>query len=344
MRRLICALALSAVAFPAFAQQEPPYRDDRSSPSALVESLYNAIARREYVRAWSYFAEPPAETLDAYAAGFEDTKTVEVTTGTPHEEGAAGSVYYELPVALSAEDDTGAYQTFAGCYTIRLSQPANQDVPFRPMAIEAGTLSPTDTPYADALPTACGDQPLPPNDSVRAKADAIFEAAFGDTCDRDVFLGAPEGDPQEFELTFRPDWAAETDPEERFRLFRYFCSRGAYNEIHIHLMAGFEDEVEIVSFATPATDIRYVGDDTDGELNSMEVIGMTARSRLVNSQFNPETREMHAHSLWRGLGDASDTGVWVFRNGTFDLVRYELDPTYDGEINPQLLYDTQETP
>jgi hypothetical protein len=344
MRLLLTAIAVPAFALSALAQEEPTYRDDRSSPAALVESLYNAISRREYARAWSYFAEPPAETLEDYAAGFENTRSVAVRTGAPNEEGAAGSLYFELPVAISALDDGADYQTFAGCYTIRLAQPANQDVPFRPMAIEAGSLSPTSTPFEEAIPTACEGRPVPPHDAVRARAIEIFEAAYGDYCMRDMFPDAEEEDPQEFELSFRPDWRDEADPEERFRLFRFFCSRGAYNQTHIHLMAGYDNEIEIVNFAVPVVDIRYVDDNSDGELESMEVIGMKARSQLVNSEFDPETREMRAHGYWRGLGDASDSGVWIFRNGTFYLVRFEYDPTYDGEINPQVVYDLTEAP
>ncbi len=344
MYRSIALLLVLLAPLSARAQTVPDYLDDRSTPGRLVESLYNAISRKEFARAWGYFATPPAASVEAYAAGFEDTAGVEVTVGTPHEEGAAGSVYYELPVALSAERPDGTYRTFAGCYTVRLVQPANQEPPFRPMAIERGSLSPTETPYEEALPTRCGDVDLPAHDAARAKADAVFEAAYGDTCLRHVVLADDEADPQEYELTFRPSWAGEDGEDETFRLFRYFCTRGAYNETHIHLMAGYDGEVEIVSFAVPEADIRYVDDDSDGDLESMELIGFSARAQLVNSAFDPETRELTANGRWRGLGDASDSGLWIFRDGTFDLVRFEIDPTYDGEINPVAIFDVNEAP
>ena len=55
---------------PAIAQQQQkPYIDDRSSPQALVQSLYNAINRKEFARAYSYFSVPPQPSLNEYAKG-----------------------------------------------------------------------------------------------------------------------------------------------------------------------------------------------------------------------------------------------------------------------------------
>jgi hypothetical protein len=342
-RSMVIGLAAALLASPALAQSEPDYRDDRSSPAALVGSLYNAIARKEYARAWSYFAEPPADSLEAYAAGYADTASVEIRTGTAFEEGAAGSLYYLLPVAISAERPDGSYAQFAGCYTIRLLQPAVQDAPFRPMAIEGADLEATDLPFEEALPTQCGEQQLPANDAVRARADEVFAAAYDQYCMRDAFMVDAAAEPDEFSITFRPSWSGEDGSDETFRLFRYFCSRGAYNEAHVYLMAGYDGEVEFVSFAVPDMDIRYVGDG-DTEIESMELLGYGTRIRMTNSEFDPDTRELMANAKWRGLGDASESGLWVFRDGGFQLVRYEIDPTYDGEINPQTVVEVGETP
>ncbi len=341
--RVATGLIAMLMASPAFAQVVPEYRDDRSSASALVGSLYNAIARKEFARAWSYFAEPPADSLEAYAAGYADTTSVEIRTGAPLEEGAAGSLYYLLPVAISAERRDGSYAQFAGCYTVRLLQPANQDTPFRPMAIESADLEATDLPFEEALPTQCGEQQLPANDAVRARADEVFAAAYDQYCMRDAFMVDAAAEPDEFSITFRPSWSGEDGSDDTFRLFRYLCSRGAYNEAHVYLMAGYDGEVEIVSFAVPNMDIRYAGDG-DTELESLDLQGYGTRIRMTNSDYDPETRELSASGRWRGLGDASDTGLWVFRDGGFQLVRFEIDPTYDGEINPQTVFDVSETP
>ena len=92
----LCVLALASLPAPAPAQaaDASPYLDDRSTPESLVRSLYNAINRQEYARAYTYFDPPPAADFDAYVAGFENTERVDLALGEPFEEGAAGSTFW----------------------------------------------------------------------------------------------------------------------------------------------------------------------------------------------------------------------------------------------------------
>lgn len=125
----------------AAAAEPPAYRDDRSTPEAVVGSLYNAIERQEYLRAWSYFREEVAKPFDAFAAGYADTRHVRLKLGTATGEGAAGSTYYRLPAVVEAETASGT-RVFAGCYELRLVQPAAQgEPPFRPMGISGARLA-----------------------------------------------------------------------------------------------------------------------------------------------------------------------------------------------------------
>lgn len=140
------------------------YVDDRSSATATITSFYNAIARGELTRAWSYYQHEetdPAEIsakFDEFAKGYADTKTVTVLTGEETSEGAAGSLYYKLPVAIDAVNAAGEHTQFAGCYTLKLVQPANQAVPpFRPLHIEEGHLEPAKGELSAILPLNCPD-------------------------------------------------------------------------------------------------------------------------------------------------------------------------------------------
>ena len=156
--RAAAVFALVAL-FPSHAlAAETPYRDDRSSAVAVVRSLYNAITRHEYARAWSYFGEvKPASSFDAFVAGYEGTEHVEVRTGTVTSEGAAGSIYFEVPVAIRATAADGGETVYAGCYTLRQVNPQIQEPPFNPIHIEKGTLEPSAADFADALPQDCGE-------------------------------------------------------------------------------------------------------------------------------------------------------------------------------------------
>lgn len=155
MRSLPTAALLAlTLAAPALAQQPPAYLDDRSDAASLMRSYYNAVNRQEYARAYGYFTEPPAD-YTAFAAGYADTASVELLLGEAVSEGAAGSVYTALPMAIRATDTAGETSVFAGCATIRQLQAAIQDPPFRPIQIDTAHLSATDAAFEDAVPEVC---------------------------------------------------------------------------------------------------------------------------------------------------------------------------------------------
>lgn len=340
MRFVAATLALAACALSAgisFAQEEP-YLDDRSSPQALVKSLYNAINRKEYARAYGYFSNPPAPTLDEYAKGYADTEGVTLVIGTPGVEGAAGSTFYSLPVAISA---TGANeQVFAGCYTLRLANPQIQGDPYKPLSIEKGALAPVSGPIETALPTSCPDAPaLPAQNATLERAKAKFMASRLDSCQIE------EGnDPEVWDIEFHYTYDSQDEPARKFTLMRFYCARGAYNEVHVYYLADDTGELNELHFAQPELDIRYENDDHEGKVESVNVIGFTSADRLVNSEFDPDTKTISSWAKWRGVGDASSVGKWIFRNGTFTLVRFEVDASYDGEIEHQTVVDYDSGP
>jgi hypothetical protein len=141
LKPLIPAALLLGLAAPAFADQ-PAYLDDRSTPEAVIGSFYNAISRQEYARAWSYYEDGQGvPKFDAFVSGYQSTASAKVTFGQPAQEGAAGSTYWTLPVSLDAVDGKGKHNYFAGCYTLRLANPAIQaEPPFRPLHIVEGHL------------------------------------------------------------------------------------------------------------------------------------------------------------------------------------------------------------
>lgn len=146
-------LASLIVAGPAFAQSETPpdYKDDRSTAETVVQSLYNAIERKEYLRGWSYFRdEPDRPTFESFAKGYETTEHVRVKVGEAVSDGAAGSIYYAVPTVVEAVGKDGR-QVFRGCYELRLVQPAAQlEPPFQPLGIVKGTLEKTDASFDEA--------------------------------------------------------------------------------------------------------------------------------------------------------------------------------------------------
>jgi hypothetical protein len=146
--------ALLAALPAASAQAEARFMDDRSTPTALVASLYNALNRHEYLRGWSYFHDGAAAPYAAFRDGYQDTGSIDVNFGDPQSEGAAGTIYTRVPVAIRAHRLDGTQAYFSGCYTVAQVQPAVQDLPpYIPMLIREAHLTPARSLDIDA--SAC---------------------------------------------------------------------------------------------------------------------------------------------------------------------------------------------
>lgn len=174
------------------------------------------------------------------------------------------------------------------------------------------------------------------------RARAMFEATRAEGCDGSSTGDAPA--PDIHTIAFRPSGAAVESPLEEATLIRFFCGAGAYNETHAYFLQTGLEGLRRLSFAEPELQIRHEDDDAGKPVEEIRIIGFTAQTVLTNSEFVPDDYAILSHAKWRGAGDASSTGLWLFRDGDFSLVRYEVDPTYDGEINPQTVLDYYSAP
>ncbi len=134
--------------------------DNRSGPIETVSSLLNAINLKQYSRAYSYFDSPQSfpGAYNSYSAGYANTDTITAGFGPFTTEGAAGTLYYKVPMWMKVTTTSNTNQTFVGCYTLKLPQPANQTVPpFRPLSIVSGhfTQQNNSADVTSMLATAC---------------------------------------------------------------------------------------------------------------------------------------------------------------------------------------------
>jgi len=96
------------------------------SPAAardVVRRYYAAIDRRDYGTAyalWSGGGRASGQSAAAFANGFAKTARTRVSAGAPvNGEGAAGSLFIEVPVEVDATLDDGTRQRFAGRYVLK---------------------------------------------------------------------------------------------------------------------------------------------------------------------------------------------------------------------------------
>ena len=78
----------------------------------LLASYFNAVNIREYERAYRYWETPPGK-LEDFARGYADTVGVQLIVQPPTRiEGAAGSLYAEVPTVIIARHRDGSERSF----------------------------------------------------------------------------------------------------------------------------------------------------------------------------------------------------------------------------------------
>jgi hypothetical protein len=88
------------------------------TPEELMTAYYNAISRKEYDRAYSYWRENSdqrAANAQEFSYGFLSSK-VTAQFGSPTTNGAAGTIYAEVPVVIFETTFDGQNKAFCGKY------------------------------------------------------------------------------------------------------------------------------------------------------------------------------------------------------------------------------------
>ena len=338
MKLILAGMMLLAVSAPA-AAAEPDYLDDRSDAVQLIRSHYNAVNRREYARAFDYFAEAPAKSFAAYVKGYAETEFVDVLTGKVTAEGAAGSTFYVVPTAIRAKGPKG-FSYFSGCYAIKAVNGTIQDPPSRPLQIQSAKLKPsTEGDYTSySLPNcaqseeSAAEEGTPDAETLLAQATGRFVREMAGQCEKTAETLAGTNPPDVFQISYRQSYDGAEDPPRAFTLFAFACSMAAYNSGEVYY--GYEqvEGLRRLSFAAPDLDISYE-DQEQSKLKTMAVNGFRTDDTLVNSSYDPDSKTITFFAKWRGIGDASSNGEYAFRDGRFVLVNYDVDPTTDEKIN-----------
>src|SRR5258708_1770811 len=84
------------------------YVDDRSTPSQVIVSYFNAVNRREYARAYGYWRDPASSlgSFSSFAAGYSDTASVDLVFGQINGDQGMSQVHDVVPVILKVNSNT----------------------------------------------------------------------------------------------------------------------------------------------------------------------------------------------------------------------------------------------
>lgn len=120
---LLIALLITSNVSPARAGGIAPF-SRQDDPVYLIASYYNAIALRDYTRAYGYWNghAPNGATLQQFAQGFANVQIVQALARLPIiQNAAAGTIHAEVPVVIRASLNNGTWQTYAGCFHVTKS-------------------------------------------------------------------------------------------------------------------------------------------------------------------------------------------------------------------------------
>ena len=172
----------------------------------------------------------------------------------------------------------------------------------------------------------------------------LARAAHGANCDFEGESG-PDERYKFYELTYKSDGDAPDQAANKAILHEVFCFSGAYNISYIYLIALGDEAPRPLQFAVPAFRPIYENDDTEKAVLRIDIQGFTTADTLVNPTYDATTGIIISANRWRGIGDAGTNGTWRFLQGNFTLTHFDVDASYDGEINPTAIYDAApETP
>lgn len=202
----------------------------------------------------------------------------------------------------------------------------------------AGPALAQDGDYADFVPTTelyTGEEA-----PETALVQRLYTLAFTELCNAAIDGGYGGPVPEVFDFTWRSQYDETSAPERQYRLYQFNCYGGAYNLSSVFYGWSQSDGLRILSFAVPSIKVSYPADDTENARpEGITVLGFEARQMIANVTFDEASRTLGGGAYWRGLGDASDYGVWRFREGSFVLETYDVDASYNGEIDPDRLVD-----
>lgn len=168
---------------------------------------------------------------------------------------------------------------------------------------------------------------------------AIFQQAYAEACTFSDYDPPAEERVETFTFTYTEEWD-ETETPQTVTVYQYRCFLGAYNMASVFFI---DDEIEgfrPLSFAQPQLDIVYSDpDDVESPVESVGIGGYEAVQMLINAEVDEAAGTITSFSRWRGLSDASSSATYAFDGGRFVLRRYDVDASYDGEMNPSTLVD-----
>jgi len=165
---------------------------------------------------------------------------------------------------------------------------------------------------------------------------ALYRTLYENECSW-ALGGSPDMvEPEMFAFSYKDIYDTDDAPLREVRLYRIFCFAGAYNESHVYFTVENDLDIKPLAFVAPQFEVQYKTPDNDETVKAITITGYGTQTTIANSEVDAATGTISGVGYWRGLGDASSASTYALENGQYRLVRYTIDASYDGEVNPSL--------
>ena len=167
----------------------------------------------------------------------------------------------------------------------------------------------------------------------------VYSTPTGSDCDQDPDFWIANEPAKKIEIEYTTEWS--TDPQS-YTMFEVACYGGAYNFSYIYIEKNqyLPEGYRVLSFAQPVVDFemeQVYSTELEMEVDvikSWSLTGFSTTDVLVNSFFKENDTVLKTFYKGRGIGDAFEANTYTFKNGAWVITSSEVDPTFDGEINP----------
>ncbi|VAW21018.1 hypothetical protein MNBD_ALPHA11-1746 [hydrothermal vent metagenome] len=195
------------------------------------------------------------------------------------------------------------------------------------------------------LATSVSSPVFSASDALYTLVQKQFYSAYRNICSSiDVGKDGNLVKPEVFDLQFNYSYEEADAPKNNFTLYVFPCVAGPFNSGSV--LYGFEEGAEQINqlhFAEPEYDIDFT-DDTFEEVTDIRLRGFSSTNTLFNLSVDPENNTIYSITKWRRMADASASGIWKFERGRFVLKSFDVDATYDDQINPVRIWGEGEPP
>jgi hypothetical protein len=163
--------------------------------------------------------------------------------------------------------------------------------------------------------------------SEKARAIALFKAAFQGRCADHAFAADMLAGTEPIALTYHPSLAAAGEPDHHATLYQFFCDNFAHSGSAVFILKTHEGSVEIAAFATPQSTWRP-DPQREGAIVRDRTLGFSATDILLNPDFDAETLTLTTEDHF---GAQEYYQTFIFRDGMFVFTGDESHLFADGE-------------